>query len=421
MIGDFVFQTTLVLWITTIFAKGQSWTPLAVSGVLLASSVPTFLIGPMAGVFADRWEKRTVMMRMDALRALLIMLLILATSSIPLPFLAGGRLPVSWQFGILYGIVFLISICDQFFRPSNLALIGHIVEKPDRGRASGLEQVTINLAIVVGPALGTLLFLSIGVQWALLVDALSFVASFFSIVAMHVPHVAKSDGLMVQHHFLSDFLEGIRFYASNRVLVTILVTGVIVLLGAGAFNALNIFFITQTLHAPASIYGVMSSAAGLGAIVGAFCATVFVQRLGVVRVFWVSILAVGGVLLLFARMTSIIPALFLAFLMGFTNTPINVATMPLLLHATPQKLIGRVSAVLLPMMNAASTLSIVLAGYLDSTVLRDFHTTFLGMAFGPVDTIFTCAAVLAIIAGFYAMVKLRDVRLEDRSGKSPNV
>ena len=93
--GDYVFRTMLVLWTTTVLAKGQSWVPLAVSGVLLESSVPTFLLVPAAGVFADRWEKRVIMMRMDMLRALLVMLLILVT--IPLPFLADGRLPILWQ------------------------------------------------------------------------------------------------------------------------------------------------------------------------------------------------------------------------------------------------------------------------------------------------------------------------------------
>lgn len=76
-------------------------------------------------------------------------------------------------------------------------------------------------------------------------------------------------------------------------------------------------------------------------------------------------------------------------------------------YATPQKLIGRVTAVLSTMISAASTLSIVLAGYLDSTVLRDFYMTFWGIAFGPVDTIFTGAGILAVFAGFFAMVNLR--------------
>jgi hypothetical protein len=73
----------------------------------------------VAGVFADRWEKRLIMMRMDLLRAVLIILLILVTGVIPLPFLAGGRLPILWQLGALYGIIFLTSSCDQFFNPAN--------------------------------------------------------------------------------------------------------------------------------------------------------------------------------------------------------------------------------------------------------------------------------------------------------------
>jgi MFS family permease len=317
---------------------------------------------------------------------------------------------------MLYGIVFLISVCDQFFNPANMALIGHLVEEPYRARASGLDQVTRNLAIVVGPALGTMLFLSVGTIWALLVDSLSFVVSFLAIGAIRASHTGSmEDGQIHYPNFHHEFIEGLQFYASNRVLMTILVTGIVVLLGAGAFNALNIFFVTQNLHAPASIYGVLGSAAGLGAIGGAVVATAFVQRLGVVRVFCGSVLAVGVVVLLFARQTSVVPAVVLAFLMGFTNTPMNVAVMPLLLHVTPQKFVGRVSAVLAPMMSAASTLSIALAGYLASTVLRHFHTTSFGIAFGPIDTIFTCAGLLAVIASLYAMVSLRRVRLEDKN------
>src|SRR5215472_4885018 len=68
-IGDFVFSTTLVLWIAVILAKGQSWAPLAVSGVLVATTVPAFLIGPIAGVFVDRWDKRRTMLAVNLLQA----------------------------------------------------------------------------------------------------------------------------------------------------------------------------------------------------------------------------------------------------------------------------------------------------------------------------------------------------------------
>ncbi len=79
MLGDYVFTTTLTLWVVTTIARGQSWASLAVSGLLIASTLPTFLIGPFAGVFTDRWEKRRTLLWMDTLQALLILSLLLVT------------------------------------------------------------------------------------------------------------------------------------------------------------------------------------------------------------------------------------------------------------------------------------------------------------------------------------------------------
>src|SRR5215468_3624319 len=75
VIGDFVFDTTLVVWIATSLAKDQPWAPLAVSGVLLAASLPVLLVGPVAGVFVDRWNKRRTMLVMDAIRVVLVLAL----------------------------------------------------------------------------------------------------------------------------------------------------------------------------------------------------------------------------------------------------------------------------------------------------------------------------------------------------------
>src|SRR5215470_6836330 len=99
VIGDFVFDTTLVVWIATSLAKNQSWAPLAVSGVLFATSVPVLLIGPVAGVFVDRWNKRRTMLAMDALRILLVLALLPATGLIPLPGLAAAQISVGSKLG----------------------------------------------------------------------------------------------------------------------------------------------------------------------------------------------------------------------------------------------------------------------------------------------------------------------------------
>src|SRR5437660_6819850 len=97
-LGDMIYFITLSLWIATIIAKDQPWAPAAVSGVLLAWAIPTLTIGPFAGVFVDRWNKRRTMIRMDMIRAILILLLLPLTGLLPLPFVS-EPLPVAWQIG----------------------------------------------------------------------------------------------------------------------------------------------------------------------------------------------------------------------------------------------------------------------------------------------------------------------------------
>ncbi len=414
VLGDFAFNTTLVLWIGSIIARGQSWAPLAVSGVLVATSAPIVVIGPLAGVFVDRWDKRRTMLAMDTLRAALIALLLLV-SIVPLPLAPGGRLPIFWQLGAIYAVVFLTSACAQFFNPAQMALIGDIVEEEARARASGLSQVTFSLAILVGPPLAAPVLFTFGVQWTLLANALSFVVSLLTILAIRPPRRAESAATAQAQHFLREFAEGIRYYASSRVLMTILLAAVLVLLGAGSFNALDLFFVTGNLHTDASLYGLLGAAGGAGGLLGAVLASVFARRIGVARMLWLALVGLGGCAIAYARMTSFAPALAASLLIGFTNGPVNVAVDPLVLHVTRREFVGRVMAVLLPVINLASIVSVALAGVLASA-LHGFHAALLGITFGPIDTIFTGAGVLVILGGLYAAVNLRGVHLAGERG-----
>jgi MFS family permease len=65
-----------VLWIGTVIAKGQSWAPAAVSGVLIAAAVPAIVVGPVAGVFVDRWDHRRIMLVSEVGRGILVLALL---------------------------------------------------------------------------------------------------------------------------------------------------------------------------------------------------------------------------------------------------------------------------------------------------------------------------------------------------------
>jgi MFS family permease len=67
-----VFLITVMLWIATEIANGPPWAPAAVSGALIASAGPALVIGPFAGVWVDRWNRRRIMLTADAARFVLI-------------------------------------------------------------------------------------------------------------------------------------------------------------------------------------------------------------------------------------------------------------------------------------------------------------------------------------------------------------
>ena len=399
-IGDYIFLTTLILWVGTQLGKGQSWAPIAVSGVALATLVPQILVGPLAGVFVDRWDKRRTMLAMDVARAALVALLLLDV----------GSLPIGVRLGILYVIVVLVTASSAFFTPSRIALIGDVVSEEDRGRAGALGQMTLGLAAVVGPPIGAPLLIAFGVQWALIVNAISFLASFSLVLRVRTTPAERkpeAEATAPPSAAFRELATGLRFFAGNRTLITILVSAVVIMLGAGALDALDIFFVTQNLHTMPSLYGWLSAALGVGTIAGGIGSAVFSGRINPGRLLWLSMFLSGIGLFVYSRLSTFVVACVVLFLTGMPVAALNGAIMPLLLAAAPKELVGRVAAVINPAVSLASIASIALSGVLVSTVLFHFHTQALGLHFGPIDTVFSAAGVMILIAGTFALLRAR--------------
>lgn len=412
--GDYIFNVTLILWIGTRIAQGQSWAPLAISSVLIVTAIPALLVGPLAGVFVDRWNKRRTMLVIDLSRALLnLFLFVLVTGSIPFPFIALKHLPAVLLVEI-YCIVLLMTTCTQFFGPASIAMLGNIVVKDDLIRATGRLQATSGLATILGLSLSAPLFFGVGVQWALLINAFSFLVSFFTILLIHAPETSAQKQAEQKNNFIQEFKEGLHFYLHNTALMTILIAVSLFLMGAGVVNALNFFFITENLHLPPAMFSYINAVFGAGAIIGAIIATQGAKWLGPRNMFWISLLLTGLLLIFYARSTSPGLALLIFFLLGMPNSISNAMTTPLLLGVTPDQLVGRVVAVLLPTLTLMRILSMALAGYLDSNVLANFRTDLFGMRFSTIDTLFIVAGLLTIVGGLYAQFNLkRQVKVED--------
>jgi MFS family permease len=398
LVGDSVFTITVLLWVATVIAKGRPWAPAAASGVLIAAAVPVLVIGPAAGVYLDRWNRRRIMMVADACRAGLVAALLALPALGP----AGG--PAA-EVAAVYLVVAGCSAAAQFFNPSRLAMLGRIVPPADRARASGMLQAAASLAAIAGPPLAAPLLFAFGPRWALIIDAASFVVSFLAVRAIRLPRAARPDP--PGPGFRAEFREGLRFFAASRVLTALCLGVAIATLGTGALNALEVFFVTGNLHTAARWLGVLAAVTGAGAVAGALLAGWAAGRAGAARVFWLGLISGGLLLAAFSRMTVFWIAVVIGALVGVAFGAINAAVPPLLLDGIPPDLIGRIMAIFNPVQQVANVISMAVAGLLASTALRGMHVVIAGASFGPVDTIFGCSALLIAAAGLAAIRPLR--------------
>jgi MFS family permease len=383
--GDNFFDITVLLWVATVLARGRPWAPAAASGVLIAEAVPVLAVGPVAGVWVDRWNRRRTMLASDACRAVVI------ASLVAVPAL-GSRLAPAGQIGFVYAAVAAESCLAQFFNPSRLAILGLVVAPADRAKASGMLQATSSGAAIAGPLLAAPLLFAVGPQWALIINAVSFCLSFASIWLIRLPADATVRAVRGPG-FRAEFAAGIRFFAGSRVLVALCAGVVVTTLGTGALNALEVFFLRDDLHSAARWLGVLYAAVGAGAVAGAILGGWAAGRIGAARVFWLGLVVGGAGLLGFSQLTSLPVAAVVVGLVGVAFGALNAAAPPLLLASIPQRLIGRVMSVFNPIQQMANIASMATAGALAAAV--------------PVRTIFAVSALLIIAAGLALIVPLR--------------
>jgi MFS family permease len=411
-VGDFVFSTTLSLWVGTILLQGRSYAPAAVSALIAVVAVGTLLAGPVAGVFVDRWDRRRTMLGADLVRAGLIGALTVVA------FLPDGTLSSTAVLVLVYVTVLLATCAAQFFNPARFALLGDVVELRERGRAAGIGKATQAIATISGPPLAAPLLLTAGIRWALLLNGLSFAASFAAVRAVRTRPQERTRATATGFAGIRrKFASGLRLVRGSRVVTVLLVTLSLVTIGTSALNSLNVFFVTENLGAESRWFGTLEMALGCGLVVGALGAGRLGARLGFARVFSLGLVLTGVGLVAYARTTSLWPALVVLAVVGLPVAAVNTALTPVLLKAVPQSHLGRVVAVIGPVQQVAALTGVAVSGWLASTALQGLDLTVGGVHFGRIDSVFIVAGLIVAAGGLYAPAALRGT---DRTDDAPD-
>jgi MFS family permease len=409
-LGNYLFDTTVVLWIGTELLRGRSYAPTAVSGVLVCVAVGTIAVAPAAGVYVDRWDKRRTMLVNDLVRAPLVAVLAVVVA------FSAVSTPVSLV--VAYAVVLLTTASSQFFRPAYFTLIADVVSgDADRARATAMLQASGTTAAIVGPPLAAPLLFTVGAQWALWIDAASFLVSFVAVRLIRVDPVAAEDAPEADAGGMwPQLVAGLRFVGGNRVVSALAVAVVVGTLGTGALNTLDVFFVTDNLHVSAHWYGTLGMAEGIGALLGALSAGWLCARYADVRVFVGGMLAAGLLVVAYSRAGSLWPAVVLLGLIGLPLGWVNAATGPILYREVPRALLGRVISVVNPIQQLAAMFSALLSGWLVSDLLRGMDVSAGALRLRPIDTVFAACGLLFVVAGLAARVVLPSAQALPQAG-----
>ena len=379
--GDFVYSTTLLIWVYVLTHSAA-----AVSGVLIAQYLPVFLLGPIAGVFVDRWDRRQTMVISDVTRAIIVLLPLVV--------------PIFLRLPAIYTSVFLISAFSRFFMPARAGIMQVIVADEQQPQAASISQATFALSFIIGPAIASPLYFAVGPIVACIINAASFLISAISVRAIRASKEAlhpylKSDTQRSTNGVkavLRELIAGLQFVVQTRVLLIVVILALIAMLGAGALNALDVIFVNQRLHVSTSLYGPLLAIGGLGTLLGAIGAGFVAKRIKPRHILAGSVFLLGLFLIVYAFQTQYALALIVMFITGIPQGGIDVGFMPLLLGATPRRLIGRVQSVIETAMFGISLVSIALAGYFGQFI--------------PVYIIYAVGGVFVALAGLFGWFAL---------------
>jgi MFS family permease len=227
---------------------------LLLGAVGFASQIPVFLVAPLGGIVADRYNRRSVVIATQCASMALALILGGLTLS--------GKILV-WHIFILAA---LLGVVNAFDIPGRQAFLVDMVGKEDLINAIALNSSMFNGARIVGPAIAGILVAKIGEGWCFLANGLSYIAVLTGLAMMHVqcPRRVKGSGSP-----LADVIEGIEFVRRTMPIRALLLLLGLVSLVAMPYTVLMPIFADRILHGGARALGILMGATGVGALLGA--------------------------------------------------------------------------------------------------------------------------------------------------------
>lgn len=355
--------------------------------ILSFTIIPVFLIGPLAGVYVDRWDRRKTMYVCDLLRAVLVF-------TIPFfLFYYKSVIPI-------YIIIFLVFSIGRFFVPAKMSIVPDLVEKKDLLIANSLVNITGMLAAVLGFGISGVLVEWVGAKSGFYLNSLSFLVSgvlIFSIAkkynspAIDLKELSREIVDTIRKSVLQEIKEGVLYFVRQKDIRLTASVMFILWSALGAVYTVMIVFVQDVLNSATKDLGLLVMFLGLGLFTGSVFYGRFGQRLSHYKIIFSSLALSGIMLIIFTLTISRYPyfltAASLAFILGNTVSPIMIASNTIIHKASDNEMMGKVFSSLEIVMHLAFLLFMFISSLLAEKVSHTSILIVVGCIFSAVGFI----------------------------------
>lgn len=348
--------------------------------------LPVFIIGPIAGIFVDRWNRKSTMIVCDLIRGVLVLL-------IPLVIVYSKSMV-----GV-YILVFIIFSVTRFFLPSKLSIIPDIVHKDKLLLANSLSSTTMMIATIVSFGFSGIIVAALGPQAGFYIDSASYFISaglvFFVGVKLKqkIKDVRTYEEMksIVQRTLIGDIKEGLIYLRDHKDIKMVANTMFILMAGVGSIYIVIIVFIQEALRSSTEYLGILVMFLGIGLFLGSILYGRFGSRFSKRKVINSGLLVTGLTVVIFAVCLKLAPSFFtaaaLSLVLGIFSSPIIVSSNTLLHEVMQDEMRGRVFSSLEIIMHIAFLLFMFLASVAAEKIGRPGVLIIIGLVFSIIGLI----------------------------------
>lgn len=344
----FWMQRLAVSWLTWEISHSAFW----VGAVAFAEIFPLIIVGPVFGVWADRFDRKRIAVLLQGLMFLQALALCIAI------------LLDQLSIALLFSLTLAEGCIQAAYQPVRLSLIPSLVRKQDLISAAAFTAVTFNVARFVGPAIAGFVIELSSAGWAILFNAFSYLFIIGAWYFIHIP--PREQPPRAAASMLHDMREGWHYILQHPALTTMFMLMTAVALFARPLSYMLSAFVGAVFEGGPKTLALFTASAGAGAVVAAMKLSMDGHARGMVRDMLLNtvlaIVAMGW----FASTSQVWLATLLIFVFGYSITVSTVASQTLLQSRVDDEMRGRVLSLWVAFTRGAPAIGVLVIGWFAS-------------------------------------------------------